>query len=65
MASRRVTSKTKIFQLSVVLQEVAPPVRRRVQVPGEITLAELHQVIQLAMGWTNDHLHEFAVAGAR
>lgn len=65
MASRRVTAKTKIFELSVVLQNVRPPVRRRVQVPGEITLAELHQVLQLAMGWTDSHLHEFDVAGTR
>jgi hypothetical protein len=65
MASRRVTAKTKIFELSLVLQEVGPAVGRVVQVPGEITLAGLHQVIQVAMGWTNDHLHEFAVAGNR
>jgi hypothetical protein len=30
-------------------------------VPGEMTLAELHDVIQTAMGWTNTHLHEFEI----
>lgn len=65
MAARRVTPKTKIFELSVVLQHLDPPVRRQVQVPGEITLAELHRVLQVAMGWDDDHLHEFDVAGAR
>jgi hypothetical protein len=32
---------------------------------GEIDLAELHEVVQTAMGWTNSHLHEFTVGGAR
>jgi len=26
-----------------------------------MTLAQLHEVIQIAMGWTNSHLHEFIV----
>ncbi len=28
-------------------------------IPGEATLGELHEVLQIAMGWTNSHL--FAV----
>jgi hypothetical protein len=62
---RRVTAKTKIFGIEIVLQNVRPVVGRRVQVPGETTLAELHEVVQVAMGWTNSHLHEFDVNGAR
>jgi hypothetical protein len=65
MTAGRVTAKTKIFELSVVLREVRPPVRRRVQVPGEITLAQLHDVLQLALGWTDSHLHEFRVGKDR
>jgi hypothetical protein len=62
---RRVTAKTRIYQLNVRLREVRPPVWRRVLVPGEMNLAELHEVVQTAMGWTNSHLHEFEVDGAR
>jgi hypothetical protein len=62
---RRVTAKTKIFELKIVLQDVRPTVSRRVQVPGETTLAELHEVVQAAMGWTNSHLHEFDINGVR
>jgi len=29
------------------------------------TLDRLHEVIQLAMGWTNSHLHEFTLYGIR
>jgi hypothetical protein len=61
----RVTAKTKIFEIKIELREVRPAVVRRVQVPGEITLAGLHQVVQVVMGWTDLHLHEFDVDGAR
>ncbi|HEY8111543.1 MAG TPA: plasmid pRiA4b ORF-3 family protein [Actinomycetes bacterium] len=63
-AARRVTAKTRIFQLKVQLREVRPPVWRRVLVPGEMTLAELHEVVQVVMGWTDSHLHEFETGRA-
>jgi hypothetical protein len=62
---RRITAKTRIFQLKIQLREVRPPVWRRVLVPGEMNLAELHDVVQIAMGWTDSHLHEFDIDGAR
>jgi hypothetical protein len=65
MPAPRVSVKTKIFELEIVLAGVAPPVRRRVQVPGEVDLAVLHEVVQSVMGWTNSHLHEFEIAGRR
>ena len=65
MPAPRVTAKTKIFELEIVLEEVEPLVRRRVQVPGEVSLAVLHEVVQSAMGWTNSHLHEFEIDGQR
>src|SRR5919112_6802849 len=65
MPAPRVTVKTKVFELEIVLQQVEPPVRRRVQVPGEIDLAVLHEVVQSVMGWTNSHLHEFEIDGQR
>jgi Plasmid pRiA4b ORF-3-like protein len=52
MSTGRVTAKTKIFEFKIELREVRPAVLRRVQVPAEITLAGLHQVVQVAMGWT-------------
>lgn len=50
---------TTVYQLKVVLDEVRPQIWRRVQVPAEIPLDQLHLVIQAAMGWTNSHLHSF------
>jgi pRiA4b ORF-3-like protein len=45
MPTPRVTAKTKIFELEIELAEVEPLVRRRVQVPGDIDLAVLHEVV--------------------
>lgn len=51
----------QIYELKIELLEIEPKIWRRVLVPGTITLAQLHEVIQIAMGWTNSHLHEFIV----
>lgn len=50
-----------IYELKIELLEIEPKIWRRVLVAGTITLAQLHQVIQIAMGWTDSHLHEFIV----
>ncbi len=53
----------QILQLKISLDDISPPIWRRVLVPDSMTLGELHSVIQIAMGWTNSHLHEFRVHG--
>lgn len=52
-----------LYQIKVSLREIKPPIWRRVQVSGDITLAKLHLVLQIAMGWTNSHLHRFSIGG--
>ena len=47
-----------IARLLVTLDDVKPPVRRRVEAPLAIRLDRLHLVLQAAMGWTNSHLYE-------
>ncbi len=46
-------------RLHVTLREVAPAVVRVVDVPAAATLAEIHELLQSAIGWTDSHLHEF------
>ena len=41
------------------------PVWREVVVPENLTLANLHHVIQQAMGWEDRHLYRFEVNGKR
>jgi hypothetical protein len=59
------TAKTKVFRIEIELNDVWPTVRRTVEVPGETSLAVVHEIVQTAMGWENAHLHEFEVAGTR
>jgi hypothetical protein len=50
-----------VYQIKVTLDEIAPPIWRRLLVPSNITLNQLHGVLQISMGWTNSHLHQFIV----
>ncbi|PZR52444.1 plasmid pRiA4b ORF-3 family protein [Xylanimonas oleitrophica] len=52
---------TRGSQLRIDLRDTQPPVWRRIEVPGDLTLNELHEVVQRSMGWTNSHLHRFQV----
>ena len=54
-----------IYQLKIVLLGTKPPIWRRLQVPGNANLGWLHAVLQVAIGWTNSHLHHFLTADAR
>lgn len=50
-------------QIRVALDDIEPPVWRRLVVPLGTTLAELHYIIQAAMGWIDSHMHEFEIGG--
>ena len=52
---------TEIARLRIELDEVTPPVIRRVEVPVTIRLDDLHFVLQIAIGWQNCHPFEFRV----
>jgi hypothetical protein len=52
-----------VFQLKITLQDIKPPIWRRVLVDGTSPLDNVHEVIQAAFGWWNYHLHEFEVDG--
>jgi hypothetical protein len=54
---------TECYQLKVVLKDIRPMVWRRVQVPVDIHLDDLHLVLQAAFSWTNSHLHSFNFDG--
>ena len=49
------------FQLKVTLIGSKPPIWRRILVPDTITLGKLHQVLQVIMGWEDEHLHQFVL----
>ena len=51
--------------LKVTLDDIEPPIWRRLDVPASVTLARLHDVCQVALGWTNSHLHVFEIGDQR
>ena len=53
------TPDSAIYQLKVTLKHSKPPIWRRIQVRADVTLYDLHEIIQIAMGWTDSHLHQF------
>jgi hypothetical protein len=56
-----IATPTPIYHLKISLEGIEPVIWRRLQVPGTANLGWLHAVIQVAMGWTNSHLHQFVV----
>ncbi len=51
--------KKSPIKLRVALKELPHKCERVLLVPEDITMRQLHFVIQEAMGWTNSHLFEF------
>jgi Plasmid pRiA4b ORF-3-like protein len=52
-----------LLQLKLLLRDVHPAVWRRVKLADSLSIADLHRVIQLLMGWDDDHLHRFRIHG--
>ena len=58
-------NQNRYFVLRISLDEIKPPIWRRLVVPASITLDLLHDVFQVVMGWEDYHLHEFTIGGRR
>ncbi len=56
---------SEICTLRIELCGSDPLIWRQVEVPTSITLKVLHEVIQAAMGWFDQHLWEFAIGERR
>jgi hypothetical protein len=58
-------SEPAVYQLRVVLLGISPLIWRRLLVPGRTSLADLHDILQIAFGWTDDSLHQFLIHGRK
>ena len=53
----------EIYQFRICLKDISPMILRRILIQSNKTLADLHYVIQIVMGWTDYHLNTFLIHG--
>jgi hypothetical protein len=63
--TKTVDKSQEIYQIKVTLLGTDPPIWRRLLVPAELTLEQLHDVLQLAMDWEDCHMHDFRIGQQR
>jgi hypothetical protein len=63
MKQQKVLPKNLLFRLSV--KGVLPEIWRKFKVSTDITLAQLHSIVQVLMGWGDRHLYAFVIDAKR
>src|SRR5260370_39160905 len=53
----------QVYQLRICIREISPQIWRRLLVRSDSTIAQLHDTLQIAFGWTDEHLHQFLIRG--
>lgn len=53
----------EIYQLHVWIRQITPMIWRRLLVRSDGTIAELHDTLQIAFGWSDAHLNRFHIHG--
>ncbi len=61
--AKKSAGASTVYRIKVTLDSSKPPIWRRLEVSSDMTLADLHDVLQVAMGWGNCHLHMFTIGG--
>lgn len=54
-----------IYQFKLVLRGVSPMIWRRLLVPSHMSLATLHDAIQIVTNWHDEHQYSFKIHGKR
>jgi len=52
-----------IVRADVHILDIEPKICRTLELPMAFNLAQLHEVLQAAFGWTDSHLHQFNIGG--
>lgn len=50
-----------VYQLKVTLNGSEPPVWRQIQLTGDQTLEDVHDILQSALGWQNQEMFQFII----
>ncbi|MHB8454951.1 MAG: plasmid pRiA4b ORF-3 family protein [Acidiferrobacterales bacterium] len=54
---------TDVYRLHVWIRQISPMIWRRLLVRSDSTIADLHDTLQIAFGWSDEHLNLFHVHG--
>jgi hypothetical protein len=63
MPDTNTAAKSVVYQLRIALRGISPLIWRRLLVRGDSTIADLHRTLQIAFGWSDEHLHRFVIHG--
>jgi hypothetical protein len=55
------SSSPTMYQLKVVLLGISPMIWRRLLVSSDFPMKDLHYILQITMGWPDDHLNRFRI----
>lgn len=50
-----------IYRIRVSLCHINPPIWRQIEIVADTKLGKLHRILQIAMGWSDSHLHAFRI----
>ena len=53
----------QVYQLRIWIRHISPQIWRRLLVRSDSTIAQLHDILQIAFGWRDEHLHRFLIRG--
>src|SRR6266566_4717256 len=53
----------QLYQLRIRIRQISPQIWRRLLMRSDSTIAQLHDTLQIAFGWTDEHLHQFLIRG--
>lgn len=54
-----------VYQFRIYLREISPLIGRRLLVRSDSPIADRHDTLQIAMGWSDFHRHQFVIRGKR
>lgn len=64
IAVPKAPSRASLLTVRCDLRGAEPPIWRRLEIHGDLTLDAVHDVIMAAMGWSGGHLHRFLGPGS-
>jgi hypothetical protein len=53
----------RAWRVTITIADIEPAIWRTLLVPESFNFAQLHEIIQAALGWTDSHLHHFILGG--